>query len=242
MLLLQNSRAVGSGPMRFLLYGGSGSGKTTAAATFPRPLFVDCEGGLLSVRDRGVDYVRCSSIAEVLEAVATVRAHGESFETVVVDSLTEVARMAMEGTMRRAEGANAAGGPSLAEWGRCIHTLRQIVRSFLSLPIHVVFTALPRQIKSPTGELQAVRPWLPGRLADEVAAAMDFVLFLHGQESADERGERVYSRGFLTVPHRKVFAKDRSGKLPMWVDPTWAALAGHLVVAAAATTPTAIAA
>ncbi len=185
----------------------------------------------MSVRDRGVDYVRCTTVSEVFEAVATVRAHTEEFQTVVVDSLTEIARMAVDAAMRRPDDPTRPANPTLAEWGRCIHVLRTVVRAFASLPIHVVFTALPRQIKSSTGELQAMKPWLPGRVADEVSAAMDFVLFLHGQEFEDERGERTYKRGFLTVPHRKVFAKDRSGKLPMWVDPTWDALSGDLSVA-----------
>ena len=216
--------------MRFLIYGASGSGKTSAAATFPRPLFVDCEGGLLSVCDQGVDFVRCRSLADLTEALATVRVNVEKFETVVIDSLSEVARLAIDAN-RRADGSASSATPSLAEWGRCIHTVRQIIRAFTALPLHVVFTALPRQLKSPTGEFQGMKPWLPGRLADEVAAAMDFVLFLYTKESEDERGERSLQRGFLTASHRKVFAKDRSGKLPMWVDPTWLALSGHLGVA-----------
>ena len=66
---------------------------------------------------------------------------------------------------------------------------------------------------------------------------------LHGQEVESEQGERSYNRGFLTVPHRKVFAKDRSGKLPMWVDPTWEALSGYLgVTTAPAPVPTPVAA
>ena len=73
-------------------------------------------------------------------------------------------------------------------------------------------------------DVGAVRPWLPGRLADEVAAAMDFVLYLYGQEDDDPSGERNYRRMFLTAPHKRVFAKDRSGTLPLWVNPTWEAL------------------
>lgn len=228
MLRLQNTRADSSGPLRYLVYGASGSGKTTAAATFPRPLFVDCEGGLLSVQALGVDYLRCGSVGDVVEALSMARTHAGEFDTVVVDSLTEVARLVVEATTRRADEMGKPTVPSIADWGRCIQIIRQLVRGFTALPMDVVFTALPRQVRSPSGEVRGISPWLPGRLADEVAAAMDFVLFLYGQEEEDAAGERSYQRMLLTAPHKKVFAKDRSGKLPLWVEPTWEALAGHL--------------
>jgi hypothetical protein len=228
MLRVQNTRADNPGPLRYLVYGASGSGKTTAAATFPRPLFVDCEGGLLSVQARGVDYVRCGSVSDVVEALNLARTHAGEFGTVVVDSLTEVARLVVEATARRTDQLGKASAPSLAEWGRCVQVIRQLVRGFTSLPMDVVFTALPRQVRAPSGEVRAINPWLPGRLADEVAAGMDFVLFLYGQEDEDPKGERSYQRMLLTAPHKKVFAKDRSGALPLWVEPTWEALARHL--------------
>lgn len=224
MLQVQNTRVGQSGPLRYLLYGASGSGKTTAAATFPRPLFVDCEGGLLSIRERGIDYVRCSSAQEVFEAIALARAQKATYETVVVDSLTEVARLIVETTASRTDRAGRPLTPSLADWSRCVHVIRQLVRGFTALPMNVVFTALPRLVRSESSDVGAVRPWLPGRLADEVAAAMDFVLFLYGQEDESPTGERSYQRMFLTAPHKRVFAKDRSGTLPLWVNPTWEAL------------------
>lgn len=224
MLQVQNTRADTSGPLRYLLYGASGSGKTTAAATFPRPLFVDCEGGLLSVRARGIDFVRCGSAQEVFEAVTLIRAQAGSYETVVVDSLTEVARLVVEATAGRTDRAGRPVTPSLADWSRCVQVIRQLVRAFTALPMTVVFTALPRIVRADSGDVGAVRPWLPGRLADEVAAAMDFVLYLYGQEDDEPSGERSYRRMFLTAPHKKVFAKDRSGTLPLWVSPTWEAL------------------
>lgn len=228
MLRVQNTRADTSGPLRYLLYGASGSGKTTAAATFPRPLFVDCEGGLLSVRERGVDYIRCGSAQEVFEALNLIRAQAGNYDTVVVDSLTEVARLALETTAGRTDRAGRPVTPSLADWSRCVQVIRQLVRGFTGLPTTVVFTALPRIVRSDSGDVGAVRPGLPGRLADEVAAAMDFVLYLYGQEDDDPSGERNYRRMFLTAPHKRVFAKDRSGTLPLWVSPTWEALTAPL--------------
>lgn len=221
MLPIRNSLAERPGPLRLLVYGASGCGKTTFAATFPRPLFVDCEGGLLSVRDRGVDFVSCRSSAEVAEAIETVRSAQDRYDTVVVDSLTEVARLVVTEIGR----ANTGHRLTLPEWARCIGQVRHLVRSFCALPQHLVLTAQPRNIRGSDGEVLAVKPWLPGRLADEVMAMADLVLYLHGQEHEDTAGERSYNRGLLTVPHRRFFAKDRSGRLPMWVDPTWSALA-----------------
>lgn len=189
---------------------------------------MDCEGGLLSVRERGIDYIRCESFTDVAEAVAFARTNAGGYETVVVDSLTEIGRLAVEATVRRPSDASRAAAPTLAEWGRCVQVVRQVIRGFTTLPTTVVFTALPRDLRSAGGELLGVKPWLPGRLADEVAAAMDFVLFLYGKEEEKDEGNRAYLRMFLTAPHRRVFAKDRSGTLPLWVDPTWTALSRYL--------------
>ena len=39
------------------VYGKAGTGKTTLGATFPKPLFLDMNKGLLSIRGMDVDYI-----------------------------------------------------------------------------------------------------------------------------------------------------------------------------------------
>ena len=39
------------------VYGKSGTGKTTFGASFPKPFFLDIDGGLLSVRGQDVSYI-----------------------------------------------------------------------------------------------------------------------------------------------------------------------------------------
>lgn len=220
MLQISNTREATLGTLKVVVYGPAGIGKSTFGATFPRPIFLDCEGGLLSLRDRGVDYIRCRSVREVAEALALLRSKGEAYETVVVDSITEVVRMVIDEI--RPLSTAPAGPMSLREWGRCIDVMRRLVRAFRDLPLHTVFTALPRETRSSTGEVIAVKPALPGRLADEVCASVDFVFYL-GTRAGGGRTEAT-ARSLLTTCAGRIYAKDRSGKLPLWIEPTWDAI------------------
>ena len=41
--------------LKVLVYGESGTGKTLFAGTFPKPLFFDFDGGMLTLRGKDID-------------------------------------------------------------------------------------------------------------------------------------------------------------------------------------------
>lgn len=87
---------------KWVLYGRSGSGKTYMAGTFPKPLFVDLEGGMASLiplARQGKKIMRLPaegpivSYGDFLDCLAlleeTIQA-GAPFETVVFDSINQL--------------------------------------------------------------------------------------------------------------------------------------------------------
>jgi hypothetical protein len=77
-----------------LLMGGSGTGKTTTAAKFPKPVFLMLEkNGRNSVElaAPGTQMLYCSTYKDITEACAWLEKNQGDYETVVVDSGSELA-------------------------------------------------------------------------------------------------------------------------------------------------------
>ena len=75
------------------LYGEKKAGKSTFAAQFPKPVFLDCEGGLRTVEapDGNIpDHVPINSWEGFTEAVSSLEEDTGGYETVVVDGLNEL--------------------------------------------------------------------------------------------------------------------------------------------------------
>lgn len=81
-------------PPRILLYGVEGIGKSTFGSQAPKPIFIQTEDGL--------DEIDCdkfplaSSYEDVTEALATLRREDHDYETVVIDSLDWLERLAWD--------------------------------------------------------------------------------------------------------------------------------------------------
>ena len=85
------------------VYGKSGTGKTTFGASFPKPFFLDIDGGLLSVRGQDVSYVdltpgRGVTWPDILDAIK--EGQKDDYESIIVDSLTGLADLCMESVLQ----------------------------------------------------------------------------------------------------------------------------------------------
>jgi hypothetical protein len=86
-------------PPRITIYGPSGIGKTTFAASAPEPIFILTEDGLGDIE--APHFPLATTFEEVLEALATLGKEEHTFKTVVIDSLDWLEPLVWNATCKR---------------------------------------------------------------------------------------------------------------------------------------------
>ena len=206
--------------INLLVYGESGVGKTRligSADEIPemRPvIIIDLEGGTLSIRDLypGVDVVRVDKWHQFQGIYDELAAGKHPYKTVGLDSLSEMQKFNMADIMNKVVLKDADRDPdvpSMREYMKNGEILRRLVRAFRDLPMHTLMSALPRLDKDNQTSKIKVRPALSDKLATEVPAYMDEVLY-HYKKTVGSDVKRLA----LTSGTDKEVAKDRSGALP----------------------------
>lgn len=226
-LQIQNSKKLISPEnlkLKILLYALPGVGKTTWSATAPDPGFIACEtghgSGLMSVAEEGVDYVIPGNIQD-LELVAS----GTIFKdkaTLVGDSLSDMSRTfikdyALSIPRKRGETEKRkAGVPELDDYGVMGEVTRRLVRKFLDMDKHIIFTATERYQQpdedTPGSEL-LIGPDLPGQMFLGSTAMFDLVLRMRTRtkfRDPKDAKSRYTERYFITASTGSTIAKCRS--------------------------------
>jgi len=115
------------------VYGKSGTGKTTFGASFPKPFFLDIDGGLLSVRGQDVSYVDLTpgkgvTWPNILDAIAEGKK--DDYESIIVDSLTGLADLCMESVLQ----LNRRSGqkPNFDDWAAYANKIKDFIVRLLS--------------------------------------------------------------------------------------------------------------
>lgn len=212
------------------LYGNSATGKTASIATAPAPFIVAAEPGLLSltkgniqrmfgVNTPGISYdipvakiESCADLRAIHSAFKTRAPWTAAFQTVALDSLSQLAEYELKYQMTQTPNGQKAYGQMADEVLDC-------VRLFMALEgFNVIFTA-KQAVSSASGLFSGS---FPGQLLDfnfpfEFDEIFQMVLADNGQGGSN--------RYFRTVSDHKAFAKDRSGALDVRGEfPNWSAV------------------
>lgn len=133
--------------LKLFLYGDPGSGKTTAAITFPHSYVIDTERGAdhyskqLGASDSVL--LQTSDADEVIQEIRALGTEKHDYRTVVVDPITTMEADLIQKAER--EIAAADGKPfqagDMRVWGRRDKTLRRMVNLLTSLDMNVIVTA-----------------------------------------------------------------------------------------------------
>lgn len=156
--------------MKLNVYGRSGTGKTTFACTFPKPLLlIGAEDGTQSVYNvRGVDYVRLDNsgeLADLLE-LGIIRS---KYKTVVMDTASSLQDMVLKEVLGidRLPAQCSWGMATQQQWAQCALEVKERLRSLLDLRCHVIITAQERSFNTDT-ESDLLMPFVASALTPSV--------------------------------------------------------------------------
>ena len=207
---LLNTSTVVAKNLNVLVYGQAGAGKTSLIPTLPTPVVISSEGGLLSIAGSAIPYVEVSSMDELRDAYQWLLSSDESkqFESVAIDSISEVAEVCL-GTEKK------SNKDPRAAYGEMQTTMAEIIRSFRDLDKHVLMTAKLEKTQDEMGRM-LYSPSMPGnKTGQSLPYYFDIVAALRVEKDA----EGVTQRAMMLESDGVWQAKDRSGKLDQWEGP-----------------------
>jgi len=189
-------------PLRALIYGEPGVGKTTLLSTLPRPVAIlDFEGGA-SVRLRGEDDIYIAEISNYEELKEALKE---------LESLKEIRSIAFDGfsvflqaLLDEIVAKDGKLNPTFVHWNRLTGIAKRIILALRRPGKHLVFTAFEKQRKNNEGKVVEIFPDLPKSVRLYLRGLVD----IEGRLIADRNGERK-----LVFQDRLAEVKDRTGKL-----------------------------
>ena len=154
---------------KILLYGSSGAGKTWAASTSPKPLYILCERqGMATVRranpKAGVVHVTTAQqLRDILKAV--IGGQLDDYDTLVFDGLTEIQRLFRDEIVT---GRQVGADFTFTDWRILLERMRRFTRTLRDLEKHVVCTCLAtEEVEQATG-----RRWITLKLEGSISEEM----------------------------------------------------------------------
>lgn len=230
----------GNVPLNLILYGHPGVGKTRfagQAAELGKVLFLNVEGGMMSVPEYGGNVVVIDirnqpgqdCLVQMWEVMWTLAARDlkanpwlEGIQTVILDSGSEFATLALEALVAREMKTNPKRrGNSLSDiwledYGRLTSELKRMFRHMRDLPYNVITTALVRygyvdgddKKRNPN----EARPDFTEKLAESSMGFVDDVWYMYRPQPTE--ANPTPAPAILTQPHGIYRAKTRGTLFP----------------------------
>ncbi len=168
--------------IKMLLYGRSGTGKTTLWATFPKPILaVICSGSTRSPDElRSIDTAEYRKTIEQvsleksleLQEIKDYQLNSGRFATVVIDHITGLNDLILREILGIDEiPAQASWGMATQQqYGQCTLQLKQLLRGMLGLSSNVAIIAQERIFEIPEGsEMLGLTPTIGAALSPSAA-------------------------------------------------------------------------
>ncbi|GIW23481.1 MAG: hypothetical protein KatS3mg068_2488 [Candidatus Sericytochromatia bacterium] len=204
-----------SRPLRCLVYGDSGIGKTTMLATLPRPLLViDFEGGsdirLLNQENVFIapiySRVELSSLLEYIKG--TIEDNSIEFKSIAFDGFS----VFIQQCLREILSENSKSTPTFKEWQILTSFIKSVILGLINYTTHTVFTALSKKKQDKEEKMSWVGPDLPKSIREYLRAICD----LEGYIYRSDKGNTLVA---FNSQQQIAELKDRSGKLGKLEEP-----------------------
>ena len=178
-------------PLTCFVYGRSRIGKTTFAATFPRPVFLvaGIEGNEATLNQYpGITVIRIDSTRDMDEALKWLLMNKSKYDTVIVDSLTFYCDMFISEIVKK------TGGMQIQDWQKLdLHVMKYLVPSLHTLGKHVVWVALEQEMRK-GDSVSGYCPMLYGKAPQKVPATTDLILRMNQKAVRDENNKPTIKR------------------------------------------------
>ena len=204
---LKRTGGLSANGVKVCVYGQAGAGKTSLIPTLPNVVAISAEGGLLSIAGADVPYIEVKTLADLHDAYAWLTSSEEAkgFQSVAIDSLSEVAEVVLNAELKANKDGRAA-------YGELSTKMNELIRAFRDLPgKHVYMSAKLEKSQDEMGRI-LYNAAMPGK---SLPYFFDLVMALRVERDADGNAHRA----LLTDSDGLWQAKDRSGKLAQWEAP-----------------------
>lgn len=207
--------------LKLCIYGLSGVGKTSLAATIPgTKIILSAEAGLLCLKDLDIPAIVIESPDDLDRAHTWLERdqQGKTFQTIVIDSVTEIAEQILDYELEHSKDGRMA-------YGAMGQQMRRMVKSFRDFEgRNVIFIAqAEKQQQDDKGKVVLMTPSFPGqKLGNKVPYYFDACLYM----KIERDGRRVLQ----TAGDYQVLAKDRSGELAPIEEPDLAKIFHKMTV------------
>lgn len=185
--------------IKALIYGAAGAGKTVFTGTASKAIYASAEGGLLSIADKKPQFVEVKTLKDLVELYAYLSREEHDYETVVIDSITEIneiIKLEIENRIGRAM--------QIQDWGELSKKIRDLFRKFRDLPMNVILIAQEAYLTD-EDKIKKIVPSLNGKAATEIAYFMDVVGYINVENDG--------TRWIETDSNKKLLTKDRTQRI-----------------------------
>lgn len=211
-----------------MVYGGSGIGKSTFAASIldipdmSPALHINIENGIGEYVAESrpdldvVDVDNFGQLQKVFDVLNKTRnddagtVGSEGWKTVILDNLTESQKQGMAhlfpGSSTPKFDDVLTGSWADGTWNRNSEQMRVLIRAFRQLPVTTIFVAWERDLSKPDSALVEMVPSFSPSFAKEAPGMLQDVYYYHFLKTGERALETARSKTWT--------AKDRTGKLP----------------------------
>jgi hypothetical protein len=210
-------------PLRLLLYGEPGAGKTYLALGAPKPFVIDTDRGMqtaktMGLKIPGVSLTKTDASFNIVRNILFALRDGkppfdvDPPETVIIDSLTALCDYILWELMSKPDSAAIPRKDPLSEkaeythWAALQNRMRELLDITKDLPMHCIATAGVKTDEDSNGAIIAGKPAMQGSIRNTIGHYFDEFFYMCPLGSGEKLKYITYTRRYMNYA-----AKSRIG-------------------------------